>query len=210
VLLGSALADWVTVASGAATVVLAGLTVVLMLSTRRASRAAEEASRLAQRQLQESVRPLIVPQPPREHPDDPERTLLPVRNIGVAPAVNLHASVPTGRQREGVVGRVPLGKVAGVAAGETVELSFNAGSVPARKLGRVELTFTDVAGQRYVTEASWDQRGGQYSYLRVSERRGLRIEPIPPPSRVQRWRSRAASLARSLRPRAREGEQGSE
>jgi hypothetical protein len=157
---GSAVADWATVASAVATVVLAALTVVLKVATRKASDAAAAASQLAQRQLQESVRPLLVPQPPEEDASHPERTVLPVRNIGVAPAVNLYARAQTRDQPEGALGRFPSGRVVGVAAGETVELSFNAASVTAAKLTTVELTFEDVSGQKYATEAGWARRRG--------------------------------------------------
>ena len=186
----SSLADWATVASGVATVLLAGLTVVLALSTRRASAAAADASKLAQLQLQESVRPLLVPQPPREDPDDPARTLLPVRNIGVGAALNLYAVVQAAGQPKSVLGRFPESKVAGVAPGETGHLTFNAASVTSRTLGKVRLMFSDVAGQNYATEALWDRRRGAYRHLNISERKRLRLERIPPPSGWQRLSTR--------------------
>jgi hypothetical protein len=87
----------------------------------------------------------------------------------------------------------------GVAAGETVELSFNAASVTAAKLTTVELTFEDVSGQKYATEAGWDRRRGAYRDLRISERKGLRLERIPSPMLWRRFHAQIAAKAPKLR-----------
>ena len=197
--------EWTAVSAvvtGAATLVLAVLTVALARSTREAARAAAEASRLSQRQLQESVRPLLVPQAPRQDPDDPRRLLLPVRNIGVAPAVNLYAKAQTSTQAPEVLGQFPNGRLPGVAAGETEELSFNIASVTSKNLGRVELTFSDVAGQRYAAESTWDRRSGTFRHLRLQERDRLRVELIPLPGIRTRSARRLATLAGRAKRRA--------
>jgi hypothetical protein len=176
-----------------ATVLLAALTVALALSGRRAALAAADASSVAQRQLQESVRPVLVPGPPRPDPDDERRTLVSVRNIGVGPALNLYGRAQRRGQPAEVLGRFPAAKVAGESADGSADLSFAAAAVTARAITRLELQFTDVSGQHYSAEAGWDQRAGAFGHLTIREREGLKLERIPPPAA---WRRIASRLGR--------------
>jgi hypothetical protein len=190
------LEEWGVIAaivSAITTVALAALTLSLAQTGRASSRAAEEASRLVQHQLKESLRPVLIPEAPRPDPDDPRRVLIPVRNIGAGPALNLSCRARTSDLPEGVLGRFPLTRVSGaVAARESTDLAFLAASVTEKTVTTVELTFSDVAGQRYTTRATWDRRSHAFGAVRIQDREGLKLERIPERTNWQRTTARVA------------------
>ena len=203
---GSLIASWVAdvaaIMTGAATVALAAVTVSLAHATRVAAKAGEEAARLAQRELQEAHRPLVVPEGLGDGADERHASLL-VRNVGIGPAVNVYARVQLRDLPPGVLGRFPDRVIPAIPAGGTAELSFLAVNLDPRKLVSAELTFADVAGQRYATDAHWRQRPGSFHHLTVAEREGLRLEVIPAQTPAPpRWRRAWASLRSRLPTRA--------
>jgi hypothetical protein len=89
---------------------------------------------------------------------------LPLQNVGAGAALNVYGRAHV-RGREH--GPFALAQVPGVAADHVERLRFNGRSVTAKKLFRVVITYTDVAGTSYTTDASWDPREQRFGHTVV-------------------------------------------
>jgi hypothetical protein len=113
------LGDVAALITGVTTLAVVLLTYSMARATSKSAAAAQQASELAEKQLQESHRPLLVP---LDLTEAEKETLLRVRNIGVGPALRIYAKVTTRNMPEGVIGRFPLNQLPGVEASSEVSL----------------------------------------------------------------------------------------
>ena len=179
--------DVASIIGSATTIALVALTYATVRSGRTSADAAAVSARLAEQQLQEAHRLLLVPENPREENDE---TVVPVRNIGIGPALRVygHAQIrDDARRRERrprepgeratILEPFPLNVVPGVAAGDMANLRFNAAGAPVRSFLGLKITFEDATGRSYTTEAHYDDlRTKGFAHVRV-------VEAIPHGSR---------------------------
>jgi hypothetical protein len=166
------LGDLAAVISGVTTFALVVLTYSAVRSGRASADAAARSAQLAERQLQEAQRPLLLPETPQEEDDD---LLIPVRNCGSGPALRIYGRAQLLDLPPRVLGRFPRAVIPGVAPGSEAVLRFNAAGVTLRKLTSLKVTFVDLAGRSYTTESKWDRRQRCFTHTTVEERDTARV-----------------------------------
>jgi hypothetical protein len=107
-------ADVASIVTGLTTIALVCVTYIAVRSGRASAEAAALSAGLAARELQESHRPVLIPEPPEEI--GPELVVV-VRNIGVGPALRVFGRARARDLPPTVVGRFPLRPLSGIAAG---------------------------------------------------------------------------------------------
>ena len=184
--------------TGVVTVVLAGLAWRSARSGENSAVAASKSARLAELQLQEAQRPLLVPEAP--WPDGVEFTL-PVRNIGVGPAIRVYGRAQARNLPPSVIGRFAHHVLPGVSAGDEVSLRF---SVDLADLLSVKVTYVDATDRAYTTDAMWDRLRRSFTHVTVEEGDSVRVpvsititSPAGPPQRDGWWKRARARVRRS-------------
>jgi hypothetical protein len=165
-------ADIVAITGSLATLVIAGLTFVSVRATRRAADAAVTAAHVAEQQLQHAHRPVVVPEQPSVEGRD---LVVPMVNIGLGPALRVYARAIVKGLPEGVLGRFPRSVVSGVAAGERTALRFSPRSVNPDNITSLKVTYVDVTGLAYTTDAKWDRAQGEFTHVAVNEGDAARV-----------------------------------
>jgi hypothetical protein len=157
-------ADVASIVTGLTTIVLVVVTYSAVRSGRAAAEAAARSAELAARELQESHRPVLIPEPPEEIGPD---LVVVVRNIGVGPALRVFGRAQARDLPPAVVGRFPSHQLSGIAAGGNGELRFRGVGLSA--LLSMKIVFDDVLGRTYTTDARWDGFRKAFVYAGVTE-----------------------------------------
>jgi hypothetical protein len=155
-------ADVSSIITGLTTIALVMVTYAAVRSGRASAEAAASSAELAERQLREAHRPVLVPMdaPYDQGPD----LMIAVRNIGVGPALRVYGRAQTRNLPPTVVGRFALHPLAGVETGGVTELRFRAAL---QELLSVKIVFDDVLGKTYTTDARWDAIKKAFVYAGV-------------------------------------------
>jgi hypothetical protein len=157
------IADIASIVTGLTTIALVIVTYIAVRSGRASAEAAALSAELAARELQETHRPVLIPETPVEH--GPELVVT-VRNIGVGPALRVFGRAQTRKLPPNVVGRFPLHQLSGVAVGGEAELRFRGVDLP--DLLSLKVVFDDVLGKTYTTDARWDERQKAFVYAGIA------------------------------------------
>lgn len=166
------LGDVVSLVSGVTTIFLVVLTYAAVRASRASAEAAADSARLAERQLQEAHRPLLLPADPSE---EDGHLVIPVRNIGVGPALLIYGRAQTRNLPPNVVGRFPQSVLPGAPASGDAALRFNGAGVPLSNLLSLKVTYKDAAGRSYTTDAKWDHRLRTFTHVNVTEGDSARV-----------------------------------
>jgi len=179
----ASVADVASIVTGLVTIALVCVTYASVAVARNAASAASASAEMAAKQLQEAQRPVLIPGTPRQ--DDAELEI-PVGNIGTGPALRIFAVARFLNKPPNVIGRFPEHVLPGVAAdGElTLRLRMQLG-----ELVSLRVTYADIAGRSYTTEATWDRRLGRFTHTTVAEGDTVRVPvtvrigtpALPPP-----------------------------
>lgn len=164
----------VDLVSSLATIGLVLLTYSAVRSGRAAAEAAAESARLAEQQLQEAHRPLLIPTEPQKVGSD---VVVSVHNIGVGPAIRVYGYARLQDLPPSVPCRFARFVTPGAPAGGITALRFNAATVALAKLLSVEITYRDTGGRSYTTHAKWDKRHTTFTNVRVREGEGFERSP---------------------------------
>ena len=153
--------------TGVATVALALVTVVLVFAAMRQAR-------LVREQVEDARKPVLVPGG-NDPSTVPHRSggglLLPVANVGMAPALEVAGEVWANGTIERISARQPI---PGLPAGATGELVFQAPFDRDVSFG-LQITTRDAAGALHKTSAVWDPQHGFVQVItRPFKRRGSR------------------------------------
>jgi hypothetical protein len=165
--------------SGIATALLACVTVYLARSTQntakathRAAQAAQETADVARKQLNYAQRPVVAPritaEPPATGPaGDPVRARLevPLRNIGVGPALEVVISIQvhsSTRQQDRV-------EQPALAVGADIAGYLETHGAPSAPVFALQVTYRDVSDQRYETTGRWNPDEHRYDDLKIRE-----------------------------------------
>jgi hypothetical protein len=150
------------------------LTLAIVLLTYRSVRvaaasadAAARSAQLADQQLREAQRPVLIAGAPRL--DEPPDFLLPLANIGVGPALNVYGTVSVRDTKPGILGPFALHVHPGIAAGEGDVLRFNGHAVTPPKLLGAKITYTDAGGRGYTSELRWDGHKKRFTSTQIKE-----------------------------------------
>ena len=163
-------ADVASIVTGLTTIALVVVTYIAVRSGRASAEAAALSAGLAERELQEAHRPVLIPEAPREH--GPELVVT-VRNIGVGPALRVFGRAQTRDLPPNVAGRFPSHQLSGVEAGGVGELSFR--GVTLADLLSLKVVFDDVLGKTYTTDARWEGIQKAFVYAGIAEGDSARV-----------------------------------
>ena len=167
--------------SAIATLALAAVTFVALLTIRWSLTQTQEEIELSRREVEEAQRPIVLPvadsvgssSARRPYAPAGGRLVVPVENVGSGPALGLEASVgllddygepldDAGRQRPATA--AALGK------DRSMLLEIRAPGAGATPSFELTLTYFDVAGRRWVTVGRWIHERGRYERLELDAR----------------------------------------
>lgn len=200
----SVLVDVTSLVGSVATVVVVILTLFAVRSGNTAAKAAEASARLAEREIQEAHRPVLLLLPMEQAIGGIH---VGVRNIGAGPALAIRGEVELRHfDAEGVrrMGRISFhGRraIAGLAAGESEDIDFVTGSDPTiRELLLATVTYNDPAGNVYETTGSWSTVRTEFERVHVRHLRGPYQGGTITAKRPRRWRRQSAGRTTQNRP----------
>lgn len=194
---GVDLGDLASIITGVLTLAVIFLTYRSVGVARASADAAARSAQLADQQLREAQRPVLILGTPRvdELPapppvPDPDLTtrvgrtlaaqqaprpapipdfLLPLDNIGVGPALNVYGTVSVRDTKPGILGPFALHVHPGIAASGSGVLRFNGYTVTSKKLLGAKITYTNAGGRSYTSEAHWDTLKKRFTSTRIKD-----------------------------------------
>jgi hypothetical protein len=159
----ASIADVASLATSLVTFALVVVTAFSVRVARKSANTASETAKLTAQQVQEAIRPLLIPDQPRQ---DGHEIDLPIKNIGAGPALRVFCRAQVKNQPPGVVGRFPDHVIPGVAAGDEAFLRLR---FALADLTGVRITYVDAANRAYTTEAHWHDRLRRFTHTTVDE-----------------------------------------